>query len=83
VLDKKALLLAALILGAASEALANGPDVYSDRIQSAPKWSSHPRQATEMIASDRDALGSARINPNPMTWHERTSVRRPSTNGSA
>jgi hypothetical protein len=82
-LNKKALLLAALILGVASEALANGLDVFPDSIHSVPKWSGHSRQAAEMLASNRGALGSARINPNSMIWHERAPVRRPSTNGSA
>jgi hypothetical protein len=82
VLNKKALLLAALILGVASEAWANGLDVYPDGIRSAPTWSGHGRPAAEMLAANRGALGSARINPDSRIWREPALVRRPSTNAS-
>jgi hypothetical protein len=83
VLNKTALLSAAVILGIASEALANGLDVYPDSIQGVSKWSGHRWPAAEMLASNRVAVGSAHTNPNSMIWHERALVRWPSTNGSA
>jgi hypothetical protein len=81
-INKKALLLAALILGAASQALANAPDVYPDSIQSAQKWSGHRPRTAEMLAANRDAFGSARINSDSTIWRERASVRWPSAHAS-
>jgi hypothetical protein len=65
-INKKALLLAILILGAASEAFASDYD-----------GNQGTAQITQQL-SDRAAMGRARAHPDSTIWRERASAKRPS-----
>ena len=82
-INRKALLLVALILGAASEALADGLDSYQVTIQSTQQWSSPRRQSqthAKTLASDHGSLGWASVHPQSTISGERRAARRPGAN---
>ena len=72
-LNKKALLSAALILGAASEALANGLHIPQDGVSSAEEWLDHREQTqihASAPASNRGGLSWARVRPESKIWRD-------------
>jgi hypothetical protein len=82
-INKKTLLLAALILGAASEALANRLDIHRDSIESTQEWPDHRQQTqahASALSSNRGSLGWARVHPESKIWGERGTAGRPSAN---
>jgi len=65
-INKKTLLLATLILGAASQALADGLDIYPVTIQTTQQWSSPRRQSqthVKALASDHGSPGWTGVHP--------------------
>jgi hypothetical protein len=81
--NKKTLLLAALILGAASEALADGLDIYQVTIQSTQQWPNPRRQSqthAKTLASDHASLGWASVHPEWTISRERGAAKRRGAN---
>ena len=82
-INKKTLLLAALILGADSEASADGLDFYRGTIQSTQQWSNTRRQSqthSKALASDHGSPGWASVDPESTISRERRAARRPGAN---
>lgn len=82
-INKKTLLLAALILGAASGALADGLDIYQDTIQSTQLWSHpgrQPQTRAKALPSDHGSLGWASARPESTISRERRAVGRHGAN---
>ena len=79
-LNKKALLSAALILGAASEALANGLHIRQDGLSSAEEWLDHREQTqihASAPASNRGRLSWARARSVSKIWPDLSKGAQP------